>query len=292
MHLSLVYFEIALTILLIAGSYIFSKHLANASTPETLAMLRFALATLCYLPIVQWRAVKKFSWVDLGYILLAAFFGFFGYSSLFFNAIKYTSPINIALINATIPIMSLLVSIIIWQKLPTRIQFAAFVLSFTGVALTVTKGNFTQSLESIINKGDLLMLAAACSWVLYGFIIKKILDKKPDTLLVTALASFFGFVMLLAWGLATKTITVNHFNLTKLQTISIFYIGTSTALFAYLYSKVVNHLNPKMANFFIFSLVPIVTAFFSYIFLGIGGTIWQLLGGMLVLTALAINRRN
>lgn len=270
-----------------SGTYIAGKFLTNIPAPEILSIIRFFLSSLCFLPFLCFQEFKKLSGAHIISIFIASFFGIFLYNYLFFIAINYTSAINISLVNATIPILTLLISAIIARELPFLKQIIAFILSFIGVGIVMTKGKLDSTIF-VNGFGDFLMLLGAFSWVIYGLLIKRLMETLSP-LFVTFLSGIFGCIPFLFFSLYGQHWSL-LFSLTLRHWIALLYLGIfGTALTFWLYANIIKYLGPKKTNLYIFSLVPIFSTILSFFILGTTINLWQILGCFCVLLALWFN---
>lgn len=279
------YIKSLITAFLVSITYIFGKKLGDATSAETLAMLRFAISSVCFLPFINYREYKNFNLRNTILIILASFFGIFLYNYLLFVAVNYTSVLNISVVNATVPVLTLLLSSILNLTIPTTKQFIAFLLSFIGVVLVITKGVFTAELLET-STGEIIMFVGVIGWVLYGFIIRA-LTKDFSQVFTTFITGLIGCLLLFLFSLHTQTIiTMHHLNI--YQWLYIGYIGSlGTAVVFFMYTGIIERIGPSRANLIIFSSSPIFVALISYFFLAIPLSLWQILGSLLVVGALA-----
>lgn len=110
-------------------------------------------------------------------------------------ALQITLASNVALLLATAPILTVLLSRL-WlgrsERIGRRLPPGS-VLALAGVALVVFNGSFILKIQPA---GDLLTLAAALTWALYNICLKK-LDGRHSTLEITRKVFFYGVVTLL-----------------------------------------------------------------------------------------------
>jgi drug/metabolite transporter (DMT)-like permease len=263
--------------------------LSNIGGPEVIAMVRFGITSLCLLPLLDRHALKKISLKNIVTLILASFFGMFLYSYFLFSAVKYTSSVNIALVNATMPILTLFISCILYSSLPTPHQLSSFVLSFIGVTFVITKGIFDKSILTT-SYGEFLMLIGAFTWVIYGFLIKNLMHS-ISPLLVTFLTCFSGFALLLFYTLYNHHIHLVG-SLTNTHWIVLLYIGIlGTAVTFWLYADIIREIGPKKTNLFIFSIVPLAAMLLAYMLFGTIMNFWQILGACCVGSALALQAK-
>ena len=109
--------------LLWAGVTIAGKMLAGTIPAFAFAFLRYMLASLCLLPFILMS--KKREKIKVRYLPVLLFLGFalvFLFNALFFIALYYAPATSVALIGATNPILTMLVSAIVFRHIPNRYQ--------------------------------------------------------------------------------------------------------------------------------------------------------------------------
>ena len=176
-----IYHILALTAVAIWGTTFVSTKLllAEGMTPAEIMFYRFLIA---YLALKLYKPTFRLpeSWRDEALFAAAGLTG----GSLYFltenMALQITLASNVALLLATAPILTVLLSRL-WLGRSERIGrplAAGSVLALAGVALVVFNGSFILKIQPA---GDLLTLAAALTWALYNICLKK-LDGRHSTL--------------------------------------------------------------------------------------------------------------
>ncbi len=278
--------EIVACAALLAGNYIAGKIIVSAFQPMAGIILRFSLATLCFIPFLNHQEWKKITKKDALLLLSAGFVGGTLYYYFFFNALLTTSVISLSLINATVPLLTIICMALIFFHVPTIKQIGTLILSFIGVFLVITQGNIGADMFKG-HIGELLMCFAALSWTIYSIIIKVIAGRFSSVFIVFT-SGLLGVLFLLPVSLINGYWEIS--TLTPLHIGAILYTGTiGTALGFFLYTNAIRDLGPSTANFILFSLEPMFVALFSYIILGDQITKWHFVGGIFVLVALAIH---
>jgi drug/metabolite transporter (DMT)-like permease len=158
--------------LLWAGNAIVGRLMVGQVPPLALNALRWALAAALLAPLA-WQV-----WRDVGAIRRAGFYllaiGTLGVGS--FNALQYlaletSTPLNVTLINASMPLWMLIVGALGFGSRPTRRQLLGAALSTLGVATVVARGAWTQLAELRFVTGDAYMLAAVLGWAVYSWLL-------------------------------------------------------------------------------------------------------------------------
>jgi len=90
--------------------------------------------------LLRQRALVLAHWKQLA--VLAAF-GMVLYQGLSYSAAHYTSATNMGIINAFIPVFTIVVSIFILKEWPSRFALAGCLISFLGLLLVISFTPFT-----------------------------------------------------------------------------------------------------------------------------------------------------
>ncbi|MGE0207213.1 MAG: DMT family transporter [Candidatus Babeliales bacterium] len=272
-------------IFFISLNYISGKFLSEVPCPAAIVLLRFLISSLLFLPFVSFSSVKEITRKDFLLIIVSSFFGVFAYNYLFFMAVKCTLPINISLVNALIPFLTLIYSAFIFNTKPTWKEIVLFCMSLIGIVFVITKGNFNLSLFKTF-KGELYMLAGASCWVFYGFVIRAI-SKTIPTMTITFLTGLSGLVFLALFSLVGNIPLFTIPVLKKSEWLAIAYIGSfGTAGVFFLYNLILKYFTSKKTNLIVFSSVPITVACISAALLNQTLNEWQLSGGVLILASI------
>lgn len=161
-----------------AGAFIAGKYAVPFIPTFTLTFLRFFFASLI-LFFLSGSAKRKndgerfrLKKEHMPIFLFTGIVGMFGYHVFFFIALKYTTAINSSIIGAMNPIITTVIAALFLRtKIPAR-QIIGILLSFFGVALTITGASFQALVQLDFNQGDLWMAAAVVCWAAYGVFSK------------------------------------------------------------------------------------------------------------------------
>lgn len=161
-----------------AGAFIAGKLSVREFPPVSLTFFRFLIASAIIFVIlaVRERDIRIKS-EDLPVFIALGVIGMIGYHILFFMALKYTSPVNAALIGAINPLVTTIFSVIFLKEKIRIVNIIAIMISLSGVVLIVTNGSLGFFADMRLNIGDLLMLVAVVCWAAYAIISKKALAK-------------------------------------------------------------------------------------------------------------------
>lgn len=255
------------------------------------AFLRYGLASLCLLPFVLMRKEKEP--LKVRYLPILMFLGFtlvLVFNALFFNALYYSSATSVSLIGATNPILTMLVSALVFRHIPNRYQLLAFMLSFAGAALVITEGRMGfEVLKGSI--GEFLMLLGVFCQIMYTMALKKISTHFSPLFL--SFATLISGILFVLPFVANKEFVHVVMNLTAGQWGILAFISClGTALAIYLYSIAIKHMGPARTSLTVFSSMPVFVFILAFLILGEKISIWQMLGGILVVSSLVVGLRH
>ncbi|MBC7455991.1 MAG: DMT family transporter [Massilia sp.] len=158
--------------LLWAGNAIVGRLVRDAVSPMTLNLLRWSLALLILLPLGRallrqgsglWRDWRRYSLLGLLGVGL--------YNSLQYLALQSSTPINVTLVAAGMPVWMLLIGALCFKMPVKRRQVAGAALSICGVLLVLSRGEWRQLLAMRLMAGDLYMILATIAWSFYSWLL-------------------------------------------------------------------------------------------------------------------------
>ncbi|MEM7291328.1 MAG: DMT family transporter, partial [Pseudomonadota bacterium] len=170
---------------------------AGHVSPFLLTLLRWIIACLVMLPFAlphlrrDAAAIRKHFW----FLFALGAVGFGLFNNLMYLALNYTTAINVAIEQASMPLVVFMLNYLLYRTRVTFFQVIGFAITLIGVAVTATRGDVLSIAENTLNRGDLLMLAAIAFYGIYSVFIRK----KPDIHL-------FSFLFTL--GMAAMTISL------------------------------------------------------------------------------------
>ena len=121
--------------LLWAGNAVVGRMTVGSVPPLMMNCLRWVIAALILLPW-GWHALRDPRAIAARwkYLLLIGLLGVGTYNSLQYLALVTTTPINVTLIAASLPVWMLALGALMHDEHPTRRQIAGAALSLAGVA--------------------------------------------------------------------------------------------------------------------------------------------------------------
>lgn len=157
-----------------AGNAVVGRLAVQSVPPLTLSALRWSLALLLLLPL-GWRVLRAphellARWP---YFLLLGALGVGLYNALQYVALVSSTPINVTLIAASMPVWMLAVGALVYGVRPRRRQMAGAVLSLCGVAVVIARGEPAALLALRFVPGDLYILVAIVGWSFYSWMLAR-----------------------------------------------------------------------------------------------------------------------
>jgi drug/metabolite transporter (DMT)-like permease len=157
-----------------AGNALAGRLFAGHVPPLTLNALRWWLALALLLPL-GWRALRQPAALGARWphLLLLGTLGVGSYNALQYLALVTSTPINVTLIAASMPVWMLAVGALRYGVQPQRRQLAGAALSLTGVMVVVARGDPAALLRVQWVAGDLYVLVAAIAWAFYSWLLAR-----------------------------------------------------------------------------------------------------------------------
>lgn len=265
-------FLLTLPPLLWAGNAIAGRLVHDMVPPILLNFLRWVLALLILLalagPVFRrdselWRHWRRFAALGLLGVGL--------YNALQYLALQSSTPINVTLVAAGMPVWMMLTGWLFFNVAVSRRQVAGAILSIAGVLLVLARGDLTHLLALRLVVGDVFMILATIAWSLYSWLLTRTTEP------VALRADWAGFLLaqvgfgvlwsgLFAageWVLSDATI---HWSWTLILVLA--YVAVGPAVIAFrCWGEGVRRAGPAIAAFFS-NLTPLFAALMSSAFLG------------------------
>ncbi len=158
--------------LLWAGNAIVGRLVRAEVPPMTLNLLRWSLAMLILLPpgrrlfapggalLANWRRYGLLGLLGIGL-----------YNSLQYLALQSSTPINVTLVAAGLPVWMLLTGWLFFGVKTGARQLAGAALSIGGVLLVLSRGDWQQLAAMRLVAGDIYMILATIAWSFYSWLL-------------------------------------------------------------------------------------------------------------------------
>ena len=158
--------------LLWAGNAVVGRLTVGNVPPLTLNFLRWAIAALFLLPL-GWRVLREPRAVmqRWPYLLAIGLLGVGTYNALQYLALVTSTPINVTLIAASLPVWMLAVGAMFHHEHPSRRQLVGAALSVAGVLIVIARGDLAALARVHFVVGDLYVLVAIIAWAFYSWLL-------------------------------------------------------------------------------------------------------------------------
>lgn len=280
-----VYLLVAITAFFWGANFLLGGYVLHDVSAFWAAALRFVLGALLMLAIAAGRRENLFEPLrrHAATYLMLGVVGIVAFNLFFFEALRFTSANNAALIMATNPLLTTLLAAAMLGERPGVRHLLALPVALAGVAVVVTQGNMSSLLALHFSRGDLLMLGADLFWALYNVLCRRYMPQ-GSSLVNTAWIMVAGALVLLGVALDSGT------QLASLSTrgaISMAVMTVGGTVLAYLFwSMGIARLGAARAAIFL-NLVPVFAMLLGAL-IATAPTSAQLFGGLLVLGSVTI----
>ncbi|MEJ4044989.1 DMT family transporter [Erwinia sp. SLM-02] len=252
-----------LAVLIWSVNAIVSKMSASAIDPAAISFYRWLIALVVLAPFALpgvWRHRQQIAqvWWKL---LILGLLGMVLYQSLAYFAAHSVSALFMGILNALIPLLTVLLSIFILRLAPTVGILLGSVLSFGGLVWLVSQGNPAQLLTHGMGKGELMMFAASTSYALYGVLTKRWAIPLPNWQSLW-MQILFGVILLTPGFLMAPDVSLNMHNIPLV----LFAAIPASIVAPFVWIQGVMRLGASTASIFM-NLAPIFTAIIAVAFL-------------------------
>ena len=186
-------------------------------------------------------------------------------NSFIFLAAKYTTGVNLAILQGVTPVFVLAGAALVYRMPVTGVQMAGVLMTLIGVVVVATRGAPLTILGLHLNRGDIYQLLSAVIYSCYVVALKNRPAVSSLALFsVIAVVSFVTSIPLLTLEAATG----NFFMPTWKGIAALGYIAIFTSILGHLFfMRAVDLLGPGRAAIF-HNITPVIGAILSVIILG------------------------
>lgn len=285
------YLLLTLTALFWSGNFVLARAIHAEIPPLALSFWRWLIAFTLLLPFVikplkqQWPLLKN-QWKR---VVLLALTGISGFNSLVYLGTQYTNATNALLINAFIPVLTILFSWFFLRMHLARSQFIGVAVSVIGVMVILSRGEMQVFTSLNFNHGDLLIFIATILWALYTIWMKG-LDTRINRIVFLAVIIFIGIVGIFPFyiweWMQSPPLILNQEIIA-----SFIYVGIFPSVLAVLfYNYGVAEVGPARASLFI-HLMPVFGTVMSTVFLGEPFNTYHLIGISAIFSGIYLSTR-
>ncbi|RUA28067.1 MAG: EamA/RhaT family transporter [Bacteroidetes bacterium] len=256
--------------LLFGGNYWVSKILVDTLSPNQLVFFRTIGASILFAGVYFIGQRPKLNKGELLRLFFAAFFGIAINQLLFFNGLRFTSPVNTAIIHVSNPIIVLVLSLLFLHTKLSKWKIAGIFIGAIGASILILyQKDLVFKPESI--KGNLMILGNTTAYAVFLVIMKPIL-KKYDTITSMFWVYLFGVVLIIPYTYH-DVLSINWQMLWGWSALSLFYIIVLVTFGAYfLIIYALGRLSAPVVSFYIY-LQPLIAAIIATI-IGVESLNW------------------
>ncbi|MBZ8135483.1 DMT family transporter [Afifella sp. IM 167] len=276
------YLLLTLTSLFWAGNAVVGRAVVETFPPILLAQLRWTGAAMLILPFA--RSALKEDWPVIrrhfGALTLMSLCGITIFNTLLYTALAYTTALNVVLLQAAMPLTIALVVFVVFRERLTGGQFAGIIVSFIGVAIIVSGGDWHVLMHLKLNPGDAMMLLAVIVYGIYSALLKR----RPPLhwLSFLAVTVTWGAVMLLPASIF-ELAQGARIEMSFSSAAALFYVVVFPSVLAYIcFNRGVDLVGPNRAGPF-FHFVPLFGVILSVTLLGERFTVAHAVGAACIL---------
>lgn len=278
-------FAITFAVIFWGYSFVSTKILLNELPPITIAFFRqlIAAATLFAILYIK-KLFVKLPIRDILLMFVSSFFGIVLYFLFENTGLKYTTASNGSIIVAAVPIFTLITETLFYKfKLTTRV-ITCVIISVIGVFMVIFEKGLDFSTG--YTKGNLLMIGAMVTWVIYTIICKS-LTVKYSGIVITAYQMAAATILFIPFIIPEidQWQSISGYSLANLLYLAIF----CSALAYYLFNMAVRGLGATVSSMFL-NLIPVVSIIGGILVLNESVSIIQISGMLLIMLSLIFVR--
>jgi drug/metabolite transporter (DMT)-like permease len=192
---------INLSCLFWAGNMTVGRALRDLVGGWTIVSARCLLSGLIFLLLLRILepAGRAHGRSDFPKLLVMALTGIAGYQGALYFGLRFTDAINVSLIHAAAPLVTILM-VWIWLGLAIRgAQLVGVLSSAAGIAVIITEGEWQRLGAVSLNPGDLLILLGITLFSVYNVVGRDVMQRR-SVLSATAMATLLSALLLLPVG--------------------------------------------------------------------------------------------
>ncbi|MBC7682296.1 MAG: DMT family transporter [Ferruginibacter sp.] len=255
-----------------AGNAVVGRVVHTLVPPVTLNFLRWALAFAILLPLGGW-VLRRGSglWPHWRRFALLGLLGVGLYNALQYMALQTSSPINVTLVGASLPMCMLAVGALFFGTRVSRQQVLGALLSLAGVLLVLGRGEWRQLLGLRLVPGDIFMLLATVAFAFYSWLLTQ--PKDPPAIRADWAAFLLAqitFGLLWSGSMTTVEWSLGAAPIQWSWTLAaaLVFVAVGPAVLAYrAWGEGMQRVGPNVAGVFI-NLTPLFATVMSAAFLG------------------------
>lgn len=281
--------------LLWAGNAVVGRLVSDLIPPITLNFFRWALALMILIPLGRaafvrgsgllsnWRRYATLGLLGVGL-----------YNGLQYMALHTSTPVNVTLVGASMPVWMLVVGALFFRAPISSTQFWGALLSIAGVLLVLSRGEWNQLIDFQFVIGDVYMLVATLIWAFYSWLL---VDGSDSPQIRAGWATFllaqvlYGAVWSGAFASIEWATTDWVVQWSWPVVLALAYVSIGPALIAFwCWGSGVQRVGPSTAGLF-YNLTPMFAAILSVVLLGETPRLYHAAAFILIVSGIALSAR-
>ncbi len=258
--------------LLWAGNAIVGRMVHELVPPIMLNFMRWSIALLILAPLgrslfrqgsglrAHWRRFALLGLLGVGL-----------YNAMQYLALQTSSPINVTLVGASMPVFMLAIGWLFFGATISKKQIAGAMLSICGVLLVLSRGELQHLLALRLVPGDVFMIIATIIWSVYSWLLARPTEPpaiRQDWAAFLLAQVMFGVVWSGLFAAGEWVVSAPQIVWGWPLAAALLYVATGPAIVAFgLWGAGVRRVGPNIAAFFS-NLIPLFAALMSLAFLG------------------------
>ncbi|MDF1721326.1 MAG: DMT family transporter [Minwuia sp.] len=254
------YLLLVLTPLFWAGNFLVGRGVAETVPPVGLAFWRWAVGLLIILPFA-WPQIRR-DWpvyrANWPIILVLSILGVSCFNTMLYVGVAQTEAFNGSLIQSTMPVWIAVLSFLFFRDRPGRWQIAGIIVSLTGVATIIMRGDPTNISDLTFNPGDVWVLVAVICYGGYSALLRRRPAVGPLGFL--AMTFIVGDIVLAPFYAYEMLVVERFVPLNGTALASVLYVSLFASVLAYMFwNRGIELIGANRAGVFI-HLVPAFVA--------------------------------
>jgi len=261
------YLLLTLCMVIWSGNWVLGRAVRDDVPPVVLTFARWGISAICLAPLAIPRLKGKGAILKrhAGLIATLGFLGVGFFQIAVYTGLRFTGAINAVLMNSVAPMFIIAITWLIDGDRVTPRQFLGMLISFAGIIVIVTRGEFEQLLHLHFNIGDLIIFFAMPAWGFYCVLLRRV-PKSLDTLGLLFAVNIAGLAMI-APAAAVEILFFQAPRWTLFNLGAVLYIGVFASFLAYIcWNRGVELVGANRAGFTT-HLLPAFTALLAVVFL-------------------------